>query len=209
MNLPLQESNQLKECESVIKKGLNTFIEVGNALMIIRDNRLYRLEFPSFEKYCNDKWNLSKMHAYRIINSAEVVNNLESNQLVTPKTESQARPLTKLGTPEDQTTAWSDAVTTAELEGRNVTAKDVEQAVEKVKENSQTKNNNQEQRKESRKKPNYKIGMELELYCSKAISHINQCIDKIEPNKLHNKEALKQRMTQLSEAIESSLIKLT
>ena len=33
-----------------------TFVDVGLAFARIRDYRLYRIEFPTFEAYCQQKW---------------------------------------------------------------------------------------------------------------------------------------------------------
>ena len=57
------ESYKLKQCESVIKAGLSTFLNVGQALATIRDNRLYRAKYDSFERYCKSVWDLSKGYA--------------------------------------------------------------------------------------------------------------------------------------------------
>lgn len=124
--LNISERNELERCEVVIKQGLKTFVEVGQALMLIRDKRLYRVEYGTFEAYCNDKWQLSKMHVYRLMQSSEVVENIKSNQLVTlPQNESQARPLTKLE-PELQAEAWQQVV---EQHGEKVTQKKVQEVV--------------------------------------------------------------------------------
>jgi hypothetical protein len=46
----------LEECESVIRSGLKTFVEVGHALLEIRGRRLYRQAgFRTFEKYCRER----------------------------------------------------------------------------------------------------------------------------------------------------------
>lgn len=57
---------------------------------------------------------MTKIHAYRLMDAAEVTQNLQSNQLVTslPVNESQARPLTKLE-PQQQQEVWAKAVETA------------------------------------------------------------------------------------------------
>lgn len=61
------ESTRLQKCEAVIEKGLQTFIEVGNALLEIRDSRLYRQDYGTFEDYCRKRWKISRAHAYRLI----------------------------------------------------------------------------------------------------------------------------------------------
>ena len=49
------ERDRFEVCESIVHKGLSTFIEVGGALADINNNRLYREAYPgyTFEKYCN------------------------------------------------------------------------------------------------------------------------------------------------------------
>jgi len=55
---------------------MSAFVEVGNALLEIRDACLYREKYDTFEAYCRDRWQISKRRANRLIGSAEVVRNL-------------------------------------------------------------------------------------------------------------------------------------
>lgn len=71
------EKTLLAECESVIQKGLGTFLEVGRALAEIRDQQLYRETHKTFEKYCKDVWDLSRGRAYQQIGGYETVSLLE------------------------------------------------------------------------------------------------------------------------------------
>lgn len=72
------EKQDLKKYESLISKGLNTFLEVGKALAEIRDRRLYRETHKTFERYCKETWDLSKGYAYQQIGGYETVTLLES-----------------------------------------------------------------------------------------------------------------------------------
>ena len=45
-----EEKTLLTQQETIIEKGLSTFVEVGKALTIIRDNKLYREEYETFER---------------------------------------------------------------------------------------------------------------------------------------------------------------
>ena len=125
--LNVSERNELERCEVVIKQGLKTFVEVGQALMLIRDKRLYRSEFGTFEDYCRQKWNMVQQSATRLIRAAETITILESEPIgsLLPQTESQARPLTKLE-PELQAEAWQQVV---EQHGEKVTQKKVQEVV--------------------------------------------------------------------------------
>jgi hypothetical protein len=63
------------------------------ALLIIRDSRLYREQYGTFEEYCNEKWGMTSGRARQLIGASEVMDNLKSDTIVTlPTTESQARP---------------------------------------------------------------------------------------------------------------------
>jgi hypothetical protein len=54
--LSLTESSRRAELEEVIELGLATFITVGNALLEIRDSRLYRDTHATLEDYCRERW---------------------------------------------------------------------------------------------------------------------------------------------------------
>lgn len=123
--LTVGESTELAALEIKIAAGLQTFVEVGAALMEIRDKRLYRAEFGTFEEYCQERWGMKRAHAYRLIESAGVIANLSPIGDI-PKTESQARPLTRLE-PQQQRDAWQQAVETAPA--GKVTAAHVEAVV--------------------------------------------------------------------------------
>jgi hypothetical protein len=106
------ESSKLAEAEATISAGLQTFYEVGNALLLIRDARLYRQDYPTFEDYCRDKWSMGASRARQLIAAASVVANLESVTTVTPANEAQARELAALAE-EEQRTVWAYAVACA------------------------------------------------------------------------------------------------
>lgn len=59
------EISKLAECEGIIRRGIKTFVEVGDALLTIRDQRLYREQFKTFEAYCREQWGFSRSHADR------------------------------------------------------------------------------------------------------------------------------------------------
>jgi len=65
--------------EVVIKQGLKSFIEVGNALVIIRDDRLYRAEHITFESYCRAQWQLGRTRAYQLIEASAITAAVSTN----------------------------------------------------------------------------------------------------------------------------------
>lgn len=131
-DLTTQEARSLRILEAVIEKGQKTFIEVGNALAAIQADKLYRGKHSTFEAYCRDRWGFAKSQAYRLIECAEVVNNISSpmGDIPKPTSERQVRPLVKL--PESQQAdAWDTVVTECAERGEPITAKAVEAVVER------------------------------------------------------------------------------
>jgi hypothetical protein len=120
------EAARLTELEAVIERGLGTFVEVGMAFLEVREARLYRGEFGTFEDYCRERWQLGRHRAFQLIDAARVVANVDHGQQILPANERQARPLSALP-PEQQAEAWNRAVETAP-DGK-VTAAHVESVV--------------------------------------------------------------------------------
>lgn len=116
----------LAECETVIEAGLATFVEVGNALLRIRDERLYRDTHGTFEDYCRERWGISRTFAYDTMASAQKVSAIADIQpgLPQPRSESIARELPR--EPEGAVDAWSEAV---ERHGDKPTALEVREIV--------------------------------------------------------------------------------
>ncbi len=57
-------------CKDGIAQGIDNVFRVGAMLREVKDDRLYRAEFSSFEAYCETVNGLSKAHAYRLIEAA-------------------------------------------------------------------------------------------------------------------------------------------
>ncbi len=73
-------ATRLDELEGVIRYGLKTFVEVGNALKEIAAQKLYREQgYSTFEEYCKKRWNLNRRTAYDRIHAAEVVENVRAS----------------------------------------------------------------------------------------------------------------------------------
>jgi hypothetical protein len=93
----LEPAGTLAQLERVIERGLETFIEVGEALCRIRDERLYReAGFRSFEAYCQERWGHRRAWADRQITAMRKVTELDPTGS-TPANEWQARQLPEPG----------------------------------------------------------------------------------------------------------------
>lgn len=133
--LTVQEEFDLHGHEQVIEQGLATFNDVGNALLAIREQRLYRAEYGTFEDYCQTRWAIGRAQAYRLMEASEVMARLSPIGDKVPQNEAQARELANLP-PEAQPTAWAVAIETAPEE--RITASHVAMVADVVNELSGT-----------------------------------------------------------------------
>lgn len=125
--LTVPEQADLERLEDTINHGLQTFVEVGVALAEIRDRRLYRESHNAFEDYCRERWEMSRAHAYRLIEGAATVSTLSPVGDKLPTSERQVRPLVALE-PEDRQRVWERAVATAEKKDEPIYIRHVEEA---------------------------------------------------------------------------------
>lgn len=89
--LTTAETADLANHERTIKSNKGAFVASGRALETIRDRKLYRVQYPTFEKYCEEKWGWKKSQAYRLIEAAQTVATSPSGDKI--ETECQARVL--------------------------------------------------------------------------------------------------------------------
>jgi hypothetical protein len=106
------DTARLAELEQVVAAGLETFVDVGLALLEIRDGRLYRTTHETFDDYCRERWDLRREVGDRLIRAARVVEVLNPNGLM-PANEAQTRELAPLlDEPELLRDAWAEASAT-------------------------------------------------------------------------------------------------
>lgn len=100
-NMSLSEKKLFVAKERVLEHHFRTFKQAGEALLVIRDKRLYREHHATFEEYCRERWDMSKTQANRLIAAAQTVTALEKESPETSSvtsrfTEGSVRPLTTL-----------------------------------------------------------------------------------------------------------------
>ena len=100
--LSAMEASALTHAEATIEQGLKSFVEVGEALAKVRDERLYRVDHSTFEAYCQGRWGMDRRNANRTIEAAEIVSGLGSIDPTAPAPANigQARELSGLPTTE-------------------------------------------------------------------------------------------------------------
>jgi hypothetical protein len=89
--LSREESWELNKLEECIRTNEQGFLKVGLALSEIKSKRLYRATHKSFSLYCAERLGYSRIHAYRLINAAKVVELLPIGYTISNET--QAREL--------------------------------------------------------------------------------------------------------------------
>lgn len=106
--LPATEAAALAEYEQAVERGLSTFLDVGRALLAIRDGRLYRSGHDTFAAYCQARWGMSVRHAERMVQAAEVAEVMRPIGRI--ENEAQARELAPLlNDPDALQSAWQQA----------------------------------------------------------------------------------------------------
>lgn len=117
----VQPSGRLVELEGVIERGLKTVVEVGDALREIRDGKLYKEHYSTFEDYCQDRWGWTRQRAFQQIQAVHTIEALTTRVNIPPNNERQARVLNTLANkdPDAAAEVWQQAV---EEHGVDVTA---------------------------------------------------------------------------------------
>jgi hypothetical protein len=128
--LEVSERGRLRKLELVVSQAKEHFIAIGKALQEIRDSRLYREDYKTFDKYVEQKWGFKKSRAYQLIDASEVSTKLstivdESARVSEVKNEGQLRELKGVST--ESIPAVIDRA--VELAGDDkITASDLKQA---------------------------------------------------------------------------------
>ena len=72
-DLTEEEREERERLEKIVEKS---FYSAGKALKDLRDKKLYRDQYPTFEEYCRVRFGFQRRHPYQLINAAAVVDNL-------------------------------------------------------------------------------------------------------------------------------------
>jgi hypothetical protein len=83
----------LAELEAIIDRGKQTFVEVGNALTEIRERKLYRKGYATFEDYCQQRHGFSSSRGRQLIAAAATVTAVTLSGGTPPTSEREARAL--------------------------------------------------------------------------------------------------------------------
>lgn len=111
--LSVEQKIELSHLEKTIERGKTACIEMALALLKIREERLYRENHPTFEDYCQRRWEFSDRYGRMLVEYGETVRAIHSaGGTMVPVSERQSRALNGLE-PEQKTEAMSGAAAVA------------------------------------------------------------------------------------------------
>lgn len=115
-----REHADLATCEAALDNLRVAFWAAGKALQVIRDARLYRDTHGTFEEYAEQRWEISRSQAYRLMDAWPLAERL--SPIGDKLNESQIRELLPLASRHGQDAAVTVYQAVAEADGIRVTA---------------------------------------------------------------------------------------
>lgn len=124
--LPLtsDEKAQLEQCETVIAAGLKSFMDVAEALTLVKEKKLYR-EYRTWEDYCRTRWAISASRSYQITSAMETAKQIQTLTGVSIPNEAVTRELRRYPV-EDQPRIAVAAAAIAAAQNREMVKTDIE-----------------------------------------------------------------------------------
>lgn len=102
------EKEKLRYHEELLTEKLDSFFEVADSLIVIRDEKLYRDNYGTFADYCERRWHFSNRYARYLIRARKIADVLIQEGVQQPLNESQIRPLSSIPF-EDVANVWRQA----------------------------------------------------------------------------------------------------
>lgn len=137
METTITNQPSLQDLEEKIETGLERYRIAGEALRMIKEQRLYKDQYGTYDEYCRKRWNFTPQYANRLIAAASIAKQIveKSETIVSlspPQSENQAGALSRSKNP------GIDWMGVQEETGKEQpTAKEIEAYVQK-KDNSDT-----------------------------------------------------------------------
>lgn len=94
--LSSDERAKLHECEAMVTEHQKAFFKIAQALFTIRESRLFREKYTTFEEYCRCRWGFSRQYGYRIADSGALIRSLPPDLTTIVDNENQVRALSRV-----------------------------------------------------------------------------------------------------------------
>ncbi len=125
---------RLTDLESRIRRGLESFVEVGNALREIKDRNGFQLRgCKTFDEYCSKTFGFSERNGLRLIAAAETTKKVEAAIGEKPRNEAAARVLKEVAHDPKLIERVNERLKRAKLSVATATAEKIQEVVDKVK----------------------------------------------------------------------------
>ena len=114
----IAQTKTLDYYDDIIDRGKETFLEVGNALVAVKEGKLYTELYATFNDYTELRHGFSRQRAHQLIQATEIFNELSTrvDSDVLPTNEMQVRTLAKISDdPDEQARVWDESVATAPI----------------------------------------------------------------------------------------------
>jgi hypothetical protein len=130
--LSLGETTRLQDCCVKVETHCNSFHDAGLALKEIRDDKLYRDGYASFEEFTKHQFGFGKSYASMLISAADTMTMLSGECQYLPVHEKICRSLNRVPDPPKRITLWKRVSEKAAKSGGVVTQDLIDEAVAKV-----------------------------------------------------------------------------
>ena len=125
---------RLTELEGQVRRGLDSFVQVGNALAEIKNRNGFMLrECKTFDEYCAKTFGFSERNGYRMIAAAETAKKIEAAVGERPRNEASARELKVVAHDPKLIEKVNDRLKKTGQTMATATAEKIHEIVEKVK----------------------------------------------------------------------------
>ena len=125
---------RLTELEGQVRRGLDSFVAVGNALAEIKARNGFRLrECKMFDEYCAKTFGFSERNGYRMIAAAETAKKVEKAVGERPRNEAAARVLREVAHDPKLIERVNERLKKAGQSVATATAEKIQEVVDKVK----------------------------------------------------------------------------
>jgi ribosomal protein S27AE len=125
---------RLTDLEGRIRKGLESFVEVGNALAEIKARNGFMLRgAKTFDEYCSKTFGFSERNGYRLIAAAETAKAVEKAVGEAPRNEASARVLKEVAHDPKLIERVNERLKKAGQTVATATAEKIQEVVDKVK----------------------------------------------------------------------------
>ncbi|MEI6493687.1 MAG: DUF5131 family protein [Verrucomicrobiota bacterium] len=130
------EQQDFHRLDGIVSAGMRAGVDAATALFEIRERRLYRAGFATFEEYCQNVHSLTRQYANRLIVAGRVRAEMETivskKGLPLPDKESHLRELARVEQPKQRVSLYGEALKEATKGGHHLTAEAIAAKVDEL-----------------------------------------------------------------------------